>query len=100
MEPERWRRIEALFHHAVALPPAERTAWLEAECAGDGELRDQVTRLLEADEGGGGFVERAEAGALRPAEDPLIGREIGAYRLTARLGVGGMGVVYRAQRAD
>jgi hypothetical protein len=32
--------------------------------------------------------------------DPLIGREIGPYRLTALIGVGGMGVVYRAQRID
>jgi len=32
--------------------------------------------------------------------DPLIGREIGSYRLTARIAAGGMGVVYRAERSD
>jgi serine/threonine-protein kinase len=100
MDPDRWRRVEALFHRAVALPPSERGALLDAECAGDASLRAEVERLIEADEQPNELVERFDSGALRPPEDPLIGREIGVYRLTARLGVGGMGLVYRAERTD
>ena len=33
-----------------------------------------------------------------PAPDPLLGRRMGAYRLLQRLGEGGMGAVYLAER--
>jgi serine/threonine-protein kinase len=100
MDPERWRRVEELFHRVLALEPARRAALLASECAGDDDLRAHVERLLELDERPNALVERFESGAFLPPADPLIGREIGPYRLTALIGVGGMGVVYRAQRID
>ena len=39
----------------------------------------------------------AEAKTL--ADDPLIGRKVGGYAITRRVGQGGMGVVYEAQHA-
>ena len=33
MTPERWKRIEELYHAALARPPAERAAFLAAACA-------------------------------------------------------------------
>ncbi len=100
MRAERWTRVEGLFHRALEMDEAARAEFLRAECGGDAELRREVERLLAADAEPHELVERFEGGALRPTEDPLIGREIGAYRLTGRVATGGMGVVYSAQRSD
>ena len=100
MDPERWQRVEALFGRAVDLPPQERRALLESECAGDGELLERVERLLAQDGTPSKLLDHP-AGLLDFEDsDPLAGRRLGPWKLTERLAVGGMGVVYRAERAD
>ena len=49
MTPERMQQIEALFHDACNLAPSERTAFLDAACAGDKALRREVELLLASD---------------------------------------------------
>ncbi len=100
MDPERWRRVEDVFHRAVSLPRVERDALIAKECGDDDALRAEVMKLITADDSPNALVDQFDSGALRPREDPLIGREIGRYRLIARLGAGGMGLVYRAERTD
>jgi hypothetical protein len=46
MTPERWRRLEALYHAAQARPAAERTAFLVEACGDDAALREEVATLL------------------------------------------------------
>jgi len=98
VNPERWSRIEEVFHRVVDAPPAARLALIERECSGDADLRASVERLLHADAPGDGIPELDGLGAAHP--DPLIGRELGVYRLTSRIATGGMGVVYKAERTD
>ncbi len=48
---------ETLLHDALAKPPAERTAFLDATCAGKPELRAAVETLLASHEASGGFFD-------------------------------------------
>lgn len=73
---------------------------LDAECGTDHTLRAEVQRLLQGDGTGDDAFSRFEAHTRIVPTDPLLGRRLGAYRLTARLATGGMGVVYRGERAD
>jgi hypothetical protein len=100
MDPARWKRIEELYHAAAARTPAERDAFLEAACSGDDTLRRELDGLL-AGSTGGGLEMPAVAVAVQmmsePAASVLTGRRLGVYEIDGRIGVGGMGEVYKAR---
>jgi len=105
MGRERWEEIESLLDRALDLPPEERGAFLDENCARDHDLRRQIDALLRADEQAGTFLEAPAMESSAPLvaamyEDPQAGRRIGAYRILREIGRGGMGVVYLAERAD
>src|SRR5262245_53657441 len=52
MTPERWAKIEAVFHQALECQPSHRAAYLDRECAGDPELRREVESLLKETDAG------------------------------------------------
>lgn len=47
-----------------------------------------------------GEIGRIQASGEVPAQDPLVGREIGGYKILSRLGAGAVGVVYRANQTS
>jgi serine/threonine protein kinase len=99
MTPGRWATVERLYHQALLQDVGERAAFLTAACAGDDALRQDVESLLEHD-GGAGFLSTPAAAQLEPAgssPNALIGRSVGPYVVSGRLGAGGMGEVYRAR---
>ncbi len=103
MDGERWARLEQLFADALALPVAARSDFLQAHCADDKALRDEITALLQAHEETGRLDRAAAAHALPSATSTASlepGTQIGAWRLQQLLGRGGMGEVYAAIRAD
>ncbi|HLL74382.1 MAG TPA: protein kinase [Pyrinomonadaceae bacterium] len=118
MSPERWKQVEEVFQAALDLPEAERAEYISTACAGDEELCQQVTALVDQYEESGDFIEqpaqvvvdiRTGAGLFttgamdemgEPTPDPMIGRRIGPYKLIQEIGRGGMGAVYLAERAD
>jgi eukaryotic-like serine/threonine-protein kinase len=107
----RWSRIDAVFSALLDLPAEARDAAVDRYCAGDGVLAAAVRRLLTAERRSDRVFEAAAASvqamaehAVAPLADddalPESLHQIGAYRLTERLGAGGMSVVWKAQRND
>jgi serine/threonine protein kinase len=102
MNPERWQRVEHLFHIALARDADERASFLAEACAGDEALRREVESLLAQPASAQGFLS-APAMALvaelsgGAGHSMLTGRRIGVYLFQSLLGAGGMGEVYRAR---
>src|SRR6516225_8708121 len=44
--PQRWTRIEALYHSALSLPPSDRETFLKASCGEDVQLFHEVNSLI------------------------------------------------------
>jgi serine/threonine protein kinase len=102
--PERLKKVQELFHAALPLKPAARTAFLVETCASDHELLDEVQSLISAYEREGSFI---DSPAAQPVAEMLasadsetyVGQTVGSFRILSRLGRGGMGEVYLAQDA-
>jgi hypothetical protein len=126
---DKWEKAKELFQAALDLDSALRASFLAENCHDD-DLRQHVEMLLINYQEAGSFLDEPvldrkiatpeaptknpvqesprnpESGDLSAtatsteAQDPMVGRQFGAYRLVRRVGQGGMAAVYLAERAD
>ena len=129
MTPDNWDRAKELFEAALELDSAQRASFLAENCRAEG-LRQVVEKLLVNYHEAGNFLKSpalnpsVSASLTTPqsqpeskpvlgapsdiqvsatgaeSEDPMVGRQFGAYRLLRRVGQGGMAAVFLADRAD
>ena len=104
MTAEQWEHIQTIFLAALTRPLADRGAFLDTACAGAPDIRREVESLL---------AEAEQPGPIDALANELVGPiaarwrtihaagdRVGAYRIVQEVGRGGMGTVYRAERAD
>ncbi|AKS41616.1 serine/threonine-protein kinase [Wenzhouxiangella marina] len=109
LTPVRRRLLDRLFDQALELPPEERGDYVERCLLRAPRLAFWLERLLAAGAQPTAFVDQSArhlvGNALAERTDlfprTLVrGTRMGPWRILARIGAGGMGEVYHAERAD
>jgi serine/threonine protein kinase/Tfp pilus assembly protein PilF len=105
MTPEKWQKINDLFHAALAVDLPGRSEFIRVESGGDGEVVAEVSKLVSAYEESGNFIDQPViphaakiisngSGSAPTRETLATGEALGHYVVQERLGKGGMGEVY------
>jgi serine/threonine protein kinase len=130
MTPDDWDRAKELFGAALELDPSQRASFLAENCRDEGLRLHVEKLLTNYREAGSFLddpvlnptipaptapaeIQTEEASRPRPqsaellttatseeAEDPMVDRHLGAYKLVRRIGQGGMAAVFLAVRSD
>ena len=130
MTPDNWNAAKELFEAALELDSSQRSAFLAENCREESVRQQVERLLNDYQEAGSfldapalnpnipgsnalGQIQQEDASFLHSqsgkfpatatsaeAENPMVGRQLGAYKLMRRVGQGGMAAVFLAARAD
>src|SRR5262249_39654938 len=101
MTPARLQTTQEIFQATLDQEPDQTSTCLDRACGGYELLRRNVEALLASHQQAVSFIETPAASfATRIIQngqaDLLVGHTIGHYKLSERIGAGGMGDVYLA----
>jgi hypothetical protein len=104
---EDWQQLNRLLEHALDLQADARATWLEGLAPEHAHLRTVLSELLAEADTDAAPTARAPTAVAHLASEALAamrreraGDRIGPWRLVEPLGAGGMGDVWKAERAD
>ncbi len=107
-----WEKVETIIDQALDLPEKERKTFVDNQCGNNQQLKSEVTLLLESIYDSEGWLEDpgdykrefyeeiSDDVELLSAGHSLIGKQVGVYTIREKIGEGGMGTVYLAERSD
>lgn len=95
------REIESAFEQAAARPPGRREDFARDHFGDQPELLSEVLKLLRSDREAGAFLSTPALDLKNVLDEPanLRGVVVGSYTITERIGAGGMGSVWAAERS-
>jgi len=100
LSPDQWQALSPYLDEALTLSGEARAAWLESLRGRDSVLANQLEALLDEHRAAEQESFLQSEPTLPSMGPSLAGQTVGAYRLIAAIGQGGMGTVWLAERCD